>query len=332
VKKIFMRISSGKKRYRWLAPGILLILVLQIACIPLTANAKLNTVDTQGELSSILKSGTLIIASDPDYAPQSQLMRDEPRAKNSRCDMTQYTANQWTGFDVDVAIEVANRLGVEPCFVTPAWSQIVAGSWGDRWNVNVGSMVITPERMKNLYFTQPYTSGAAVLFVHKDNTTYQQPEDLSTKRVGVCTGCAYESYLHGTLQLPGQKVDFRIHGARIIGYDTDTSALADLAVGDGFRLDAVLTDPDTGKLAIENGLAIKQLGQPLYHDYCAIAIDKKSSSDPRPLVKLLTTIIQDMHTDGTLLRLSQEHYGGDFTSPAAIFDIKTLEQTSQEDR
>jgi polar amino acid transport system substrate-binding protein len=177
-----------------------------------------------------------------------------------------------------------------------------------------------------LYFTQPYISGAAVLFVREDNHSFRQPEDLSGKRIGVCTGCAYEAYLHGTLQIPGEKIHFLIHDATVIGYDTDTSALADLAVGDGARLDAVLTDPDTGSTAIHNGLAIKQLGQPVYHDYDAIAIDKYSSGDPLPLVRRITEIIQEMHKDGTLLKLSQKYYHGDFTSPAAAFDIKSLGQ------
>jgi polar amino acid transport system substrate-binding protein len=326
LKRVIWRIFPDLLKRSWLFPAVLFILVLLTACLPVTANVKINSADSQGELGSIQKSGTLVIATDPDYAPQSQLLKDQPRAQNTICDLTQYTANQWTGFDIEVAKEVASRMGVEPCFVAPAWSQIVAGNWGDRWNINVGSMVITPERMEKLYFTQPYVSGAAVLFVHKDNHIYQKPADLSGKRIGVCTGCAYESYLDGTLQIPGEKIDLVIHDANVVGYDTDTSALADLAVGDGTRLDAVLTDPDTGSTAIQNGLAIKQLGQPVYFDYDAIAIDKNSSSDPLPLVRRLTEIIQEMHKDGTLLKLSQKYYGGDFTSPAAAFDLHSLGQ------
>ena len=48
------------------------------------------------------------------------------------------------------------------------------------------------------------------------------------------------------------------------GFDTDTSALADLVGGDGVHLDAALTDPDTGNSAIKSGLPIKQLGDAVY--------------------------------------------------------------------
>ena len=114
----------------------------------------------------------------------------------------------------------------------------------------------------------------------------------------------------------------------VFAYDTDTSALADLALGDGVRLDAVITDPDTGQQAIANGLPIRQLGSPLYYDYDAIAIDKESNKDPQTLVNRITEIIQQMHQDGTLLRLSQQTYHGDFTTRASQYDLNTLKQFS----
>jgi polar amino acid transport system substrate-binding protein len=307
---------------------VLIALTLLTACSP-HADQKASPTQSPGDLGAVVKSGVLVIATDADYAPQSQLKKDEPRAANTRCDMTQYTANQFAGFDIDVAVEIARRLGVEPCFVTPTWSQIVAGNWGDRWDISVGSMVITPERMQNLYFTQPYASGEAALFVYKDNQTFKQPADLSGKKVGVCAGCAYESYLKGNLVIPGEKIDYVIKNATVFGYDTDTSALADLAAGDGARLDGVIADPATGKVAIQDGMPIKRLGGPLYLDYDAAAVDKQSSNDSIPLVRKVTEIIQEMHRDGTLLKLSLSYYSADTTTAAAQFDVHALNQFPQ---
>jgi polar amino acid transport system substrate-binding protein len=308
--------------------SFLSVVTLLSSCIPVTAMQPANQ-DNSGALAGILNTGILVIATDAAYPPQSQLHTDVPRKEKTRCYQTQYTANQLTGFDIDVAVEVANRLGVEPCFVTPTWSQIISGNWGDRWDVNVGSMVITVDRMQKLYFTQPYISGEAVLFVYKDNQKFKKIDDLSGQRIGVCTGCAYEAYLHGTLTIPGERIEYKIKNARIVGYDTDTSALADLAVGDGARLDAVMTDPDTGKDAIRGGMPIKQLPDVVYHDYSAISVDKNSINNPVPLVNKLTEIIQNMHRGGTLLKFSQKYYGGDYTTPAEKFDLDALEQFSK---
>ena len=280
----------------------------------------------QSLLSEVQQRGTLIIATETDFPPQSQLVEDAQRAENTRCDPTAYTANQLTGFDIEVAVEIARRLGVEPCFVTPAWSQLIAGNWAGVWDISVGSMVITPERMEKLYFTQPYTSGAAVVFIHQENNTFHNVSDLSGKRIGVCAGCAYESYLRGTLVIPGQTIQSAIQNAQIFGYETDTFALSDLARGDGDQLDAVITDPDTGQAAIEDGLPIKQLGEPIYRDFVAAATDKKSSSNSLPLAREVSEIIQEMHRDSKLAALSTRYYGDDFTAPAASFDIRALGQ------
>lgn len=296
---------------------------LLAACVGGVTSTPIPPIDKLGE---IVDRGRLIVSTETAYPPQSELKPEATRTANTKCTSAEYTANQLRGFDIDVAVEVAKRLGVEPCFVTPTWTQVTSGNWGDRWDISVGSMVITPERMEVLYFTQPYASGAAVLFVHKDNRTFTQPSDLSGRKIGVCAGCAYEFYLERSLVVPGQKIDFVIKDAAIVGYDTDTSALEDLAVGDGTRLDAVLTDPDTGQNAIETGMPIKQLGDPVYYDYVAAAIDKKSSRDPVSFVRKVTEIIQQMHNDGTLLKLSQQYYGGDFTTTASRFNIDALGQ------
>jgi polar amino acid transport system substrate-binding protein len=312
-------------RFLFLFP-ILMITSLLFACNSLLESQTNARPASSSELDAVLNSGVLVISTDPAAAPHSELLKDEARAANTRCNPTQYTANQLAGFDVEVAKDIARRLGVEACFVTPAWSQIITGSWGNLWDINVESMVITPDRMKNLYFTQPYTYGEMYLFVHKDNQAAQHPADLSGMKIGVCAGCANEFFLRGTLQIPGEKIENPIKDPIIYGYDTESSALADLALGDGTRLDAVITDPDTGKVAIQQGLLVKQLSDVLYRDFSGVSVDKMSGSDPVPLVRKLNEIIQQMHQDQTLLNLSRQFFGGDFTSLASQFDLNALNQ------
>jgi polar amino acid transport system substrate-binding protein len=310
----------------------ILVVVLSLVGCSLAPPATPGPASGDDKLADILRRGTIIVATDGAYPPQSETIQGIARLENTKCPSNLRTANQLRGFDVDVAIEIARRLGVEACFVTPTWPQVVGGSWDDRWDISVGSMVITPERMEKLYFLQPYTTGAAVLFIHKDNQDFKVPSDLSGKRIGTCTGCAYEDYLKGTLEIPGEEIKFVIQDAQTIGYETDTSALGDLAQGDGVKLDAVLTDPDTGEAAIQSGLPIRQLGPALYTDYVAAAIDKKSMLDPLSLIASINEIMRQMHGDGTLLKLSQQYYGGDYTTAASEFDIYTLDQYPAKDQ
>ena len=276
------------------------------------------------KLTEIQKRGTLVVSIDPAYPPQSEIVPGAARTLDTQCTVDQLTAGELSGFDVEVAAGIAKRLGVEPCFVTPDWTQITSGNWRDQWDISVGSMAITPERMKTLSFTQPYYTTPAAFFVHSDNTSYSNPGDLSRKRVGVCSGCTYQLYLEGTLSLPVQKIDFAVKNAEIVEYANEVLALQELALGDGVKLDAALVASPTGKQAISNGLPIKQLGSPVYLEYLAAAVDKNQIHDPSSFVNRVTEIIQQMHNDGTLRNLSIQYYGEDLTITAAEFNIALL--------
>jgi polar amino acid transport system substrate-binding protein len=294
--------------------------LLLAACQPAASDT------AQDKLQEIEARGTLIVSTDPAYPPQSELVEAGQRVENTKCASDQRTTGELTGFDIDVAAEVAKRLGVEVCFVTPEWTIIEGGGWADRWDISIGSMTVIPSRMEKLYFTQPYYTTPAAVFVHQDNTTYTQPSDLSGKRVGACTGCTYDRYLQGNLEIPGEDIEFVITGAEFVGYDTDINALQDLALGDGVRLDAVMTAQPTGAGAIEDGLPLKQLGEPVFFEYLSGAVDKAHSKDPISLVRRLNEVIQAMHEDGTLQNLSQQYYGTDLTTAAVEFDVNSLGQ------
>ena len=278
------------------------------------------------KLDEILARGTLLVSTDPAYPPQSMLVEGGVRAEVTKCTADQHTASELTGFDIDVSVAIAEVLGVEACFVTPDWTLITAGNWANRWDISVGSMTITPERMVNLYFTQPYYTTPAAFFVYADNTSFTQPSDLAGSTIGACTGCTYDMYLAGTLQIPGETFEYVVANPMFMGYETDLNALQDLALGDGVRLDAVLTAQPTGVGAIADGLPLRQLGEPVYFEYLAAAVDINSTPDPIPFVEQITEVILGLHADGTLLELSQQYYGLDLTTAAGTFDWEMLDQ------
>ena len=285
-----------------------------------------GTATADNKLEEILARGTLIVSTDPAYPPQSELVEGGARAENTKCASDQHTSSELTGFDIDVALAIAEKLGVEACFVTPDWTLITGGNWANRWDISIGSMTITPERMTKLYFTQPYYTTPAAFYVYTDNTTYTDPAELAGKKIGACTGCTYDAYLAGTLQIPGETFDYVVANPDFVGYETDLNALQDLALGDGVRLDAVLTAQPTGAGVIADGFPLKQLGEPVYFEYLAGAIDIASTPDPIPFVEKITEVLLELHEDGTLLQLSQQYYGLDLTTAAGLFDWEMLDQ------
>ena len=309
---------------RFLALILVIVSLILAGC---GANAAPTPAPAKDDLlAKILARGTIAFSADPAYPPQSEAIPNAPRAANTKCAPNENTADEFKGFDIATAVEIARRLGVEACFVTPEWPQIIAGGWDGRWDASVGSMAITDERLKVLYFTQPYYASPAAVFVHKDNTTFKTAADLSGKRIGVCSGCVYEDYLRGRLTMPANPVEFAIKDPQMVTYRVDLPALEALAKGDGVELDAVLTSQPVGLQAIKEGLPIKQLGEPVFFEYLAAAIDKNNDPDTLGLAIRVTEIIREMHADGTLVKLSEQYFGVDYATVAGKFDIKPLGQ------
>ncbi len=247
-------------------------------------------------LAEVCQRGEIKVSTDPKYPPQSSL--DEATSK-------------YVGFDIDVATEVARRLGVRVAFETPAWESITAGSWNGRWDMSVGSMTPTNDRQKVLDFSEPYYYTPAVVVVNKDNTSINDlTTDLDGKKIGVCSGCTYEQFLAKTLAIKGFTFDFMIDNAEVVGYDTDTSALNDLALGDGTRLDAVITSLTTAQGFIDAAKPAKIVGDPVFYEPLAVAVDKSASEDPTSFAAAIDKIVGELHSDGTLSALSKKWYGG----------------------
>lgn len=255
--------------------------------------------EPQDLLARILADGAIRVSTDPAYPPQSSLNEE---------------TGEYEGFDIDVATEIASRLGVGIEWKEPSWDLITAGGWNDRWDMSVGSMTVTTERAQVLDFTPAYYYTPASVAVHEDNTTVTSLEtDLDGKKVGVCGGCTYDFFLQKTLEIPGYTFDFVIDDAEIVTYDTDSTAIQDLTLGDGTRLDAVISAQPTLEAAIEKGKPIKLVGDPVFYEPLAVAFDKSSSLDPTSLVEKVSQIVEDMHADGTLTELSMRWYGADLT-------------------
>lgn len=303
--------------------AISIVSLVLTACAVLAENQTPTPTD---KLAEIQARGTLVIATDASYAPQSQLIDGSKQRAGTKCEATQYSANQFKGFDVDVAVEIASRLGVEACFVTPPWSQLVAGNWGNNWDIHVGSVAITHDRTQDLYFTSPYYSTPTVLIVHAENTSFDRPEDLSGKRIGTCVACTFEAYLNGTLKIPGQEIEYRIRNAQIVAYENEDPAIEDLSLGDGLELDAVMTILPKARSAIEHGKPLRILDEPLIFAQASVTLDRAASRSSARLWSEINRIIEELHASGRLSELSVQHQGEDLTQDAAAYDITVLNQ------
>lgn len=249
---------------------------------------------TEGEdmLARVKRDGVLRVATDSNYAPQSFLKEDGTSE----------------GFDVDVANEVAKRLGVKAEFQYPQWSVIEGGNWADRFDVSVGSMTVTKPRLDIFDFSQPYYYTPAQMAVLSDSGITNL-EGLAGKVI--CTGEAttYWQWLQGTLELGDGSEQAPVpEGATATTLATDQDC-AQSAQSGRRDFDGFLSSSTTVKAAIDSGAPLITVGSPVYYEPLAIAIDKASPPHAE-LAAEIDRIIGEMHADGTLSALSNKWFDG----------------------
>lgn len=217
------------------------------------------------------------------------------------------------GFDVEVANEVARRLGVEPRRSEHilTWEQETGGNWNGAIDVSIGSMTPTEKRGENLDFPAIYTYAVASLAVHRDNTDINTPVDASSKRFGVLKAATYELYLRRELTGIEQSppITYLINDPTIVTYDSEAGPWDELSKGKASQIDATINYLPVLMEQIRLGRPMRIVGQPLYYVPQAVAIEPGDTE----FAEALAQIIGEMHADGTLSELSLKWFGVDLT-------------------
>ncbi|MFL0410130.1 amino acid ABC transporter substrate-binding protein [Microbacterium paludicola] len=113
-----------------------------------------------------LADGTLIVATEGTYPPFSY---------------HEDGAGELTGYDVEVAKAVGEKLGVEVQFEETQWDAIFAGLDAGRFETIANQVTINDERTEKYAFSTPYTVSPGVIVVPEDNTDITSFDDLEGK-------------------------------------------------------------------------------------------------------------------------------------------------------
>jgi len=248
-------------------------------------------------LATICAAGTIRVATDPAYPPQSELLPD----------------GTYEGFDIDVANRIGEELGVELEFVTPDFAEVVAGSWAERFDISVGSVTITEERDAVLDFTVPYYYTPAQMTATTESGITSL-DGLAGEVI--CTGeqTTYQFWLEGTLTLLGDAPEPTDppEGATVTTFSTDTEC-ADAIESGRTDFTGWLTSITTAQAAIAEGAAFVEVGDPVFFEPLAVATDK-AAPEHAALMAEVDRIIEEMHSNGSLTSLSEEWFDGvDYT-------------------
>ncbi|MEH7010228.1 amino acid ABC transporter substrate-binding protein [Neobacillus niacini] len=240
-------------------------------------NKTAENAEDQDLLAKIKDEGKLLIGTEGTYAPFT--FHDE--------------SGKLTGFDVEIATEVAKRLGVEPEFKETQWDAIFAGLDAKRFDMIANQVGIRPDRQEKYDFSEPYIKSAAVLITHKDNNAVKTFEDIKG--------------LNSAQSLTSNYGDMaKKFGANLVGVEGFTQAVellaskrVDVTINDRIsfldytkqRPDAPIKIVDTSEDASVSGLMFRK--------------------DNDTLVAEVNKALTEMIDDGTYTKISEKWFGED---------------------
>jgi polar amino acid transport system substrate-binding protein len=207
--------------------------------------------------------------------------------------------NEIVGYDVDLAKEVANRLGVELVLQPIDWNakeqELNTGEIDCIWN----GFTITEERKQNLLFTPPYLKNAQVIVV-KGDSPVNTLGDLAGKTAGTQAGSASIGAIDDA---PAFKASLK----DVVEYRDFLTALMDLDVGgiDAVVIDLVVANDNINR----SGKNFRILDERLGEEEFGIGFRKNDKT----LADSVWATLLDMAQDGTTAAISTQWLGADIS-------------------
>lgn len=205
--------------------------------------------------------------------------------------------NNIVGFDIDLAKEVAKRIGVDVKFQPVEWSGVTQELNGKKIDLIWNGLTITETRKKEIAFTNAYIEDKQILVVAK-GSDIKSKKDLDGKVVGLQAGSSSREALDKDEETLKSIKD-------VVEFSTNDEALMDLKAG---RVDAVIVDEVVGRYYIakkkddyevlDDNFGVEEFG---------VGIRKSDKSFLNELQKAL----DDMKKDGTSAEISKKWFGED---------------------
>lgn len=111
------------------------------------------------------------------------------------------------GFNIDLANELAKRMGRPITIEGTEFSALIPGLNAGRYDFLIAPTTVTPERAKNLLFTEGYMETDYMFVQRKGEPPLATLDDLKGKRIAVNKGSAYENWAKANAEKHGFQFD-----------------------------------------------------------------------------------------------------------------------------
>ena len=232
-------------------------------------------------LETIQERGTIIVGLEGDWAPWSYVDEND----------------ELTGYDVEVAKAIADKLGVEIQIVPGEWDGLFAGMDAGRYDMVVNGVEVTEERADKYDFSTPYAYIRTALIVKGDNDSIKTFEDLKGKKTANSIASTYMNLAES-------------YGATCYGVSTLDEILTMVLQG---RVDATLNAivSFTDYMAQHPDSNLKVVATT--EEASNVAIPMRKGDETASLREAVNKAIDELREDGTLSELSTRFFGEDIS-------------------
>ena len=250
--------------------ALVLALVMVAACLTACGGAKGAT------LKDVQKAGKLMVATSPDFPPFESLEGDAV-----------------VGIEPDIMALIGEKLGVEVEFVQMDFDSVLIGIQAAKYDCAMSGITVTPDREKNMLFTDPYYNAAQVIVV-PEGSPITGKADLAGKVASVQTGTTAESGCQD-------------EGIEVQAFAANADAKAALTTG---KVDAWVVDNLTAIQMVEEGDGLVILDEKMTEEPYAFAFAMGSED----LVAAINEALAALIADGTVESIFAS-YGETYMKP-----------------
>lgn len=212
---------------------------------------------------------------------------------------------QMAGYDVDVAMGIAERIGAEVEYVCQDWDGMIPALLANKFDLIVASMSITEQRKEKIDFSIPYRVSIGRILGSKDaglklfdDAGAPIPDAFDGLRFGVERASTYANW-----------VEAKLPGAQVILYDGSQPMLLDLQNG---RLDIAITNPMKAYLDFlskDNGAGFEFVSPAIQEEeFFGVGVGVGLRKGNEELLAKIDGALAEMIKDGSLEQYSLKYF------------------------
>lgn len=228
---------------------------------------------------NLVNDGKLTVAAELGFAPFEYIDTN---------------TNQATGFDVDMATALAQKMGLEVNYLPNQKFDTLVPliKEGGKADVAIAGITITDEREEEVDFRDSYLDSNQALVVKSDSTDDENTLNDSSKKVACQAGTTGEEWIKENLP-----------NAQAVPLDDVTAAMTGVSTGlyDGFVIDLPVADNQI-KESFTDLKVVKEI--PTGEQYGIVV-----SKDNPALKDAINKALDEMKSDGTMDQLEQKWFG-----------------------